>query len=79
MYAIRSYYVTKSGGGYFYDEVLEYRVWVHPERGGPDHHEGEDYFHAFHNAGFPPSDDPEAAYTILDEVKPAWLRARAVV
>jgi hypothetical protein len=25
---------TKSGGGYFYDEVLEYRVWVHP--GGDD-------------------------------------------
>ena len=24
---------TKSGGGYFYDEVLEYRVWLHPERG----------------------------------------------
>lgn len=22
---------VKSGGGVFYDEVLEYRVWVHPE------------------------------------------------
>jgi hypothetical protein len=22
--------LVKSGGGYFYDEVLEYRVWVHP-------------------------------------------------
>jgi len=22
--------LTKSGGGYVYDEVLEYRVWVHP-------------------------------------------------
>lgn len=22
--------LTKSGGGYFYDEVLEYRVWCHP-------------------------------------------------
>ncbi len=32
--------LTKSGGGYFYDEVLEYRVWIHPE-------EGSDYFHAF--------------------------------
>ncbi len=39
--------LTKSGGGYFFDEVLEYRVWVHPERGGPDLHDGEDYFHAF--------------------------------
>jgi len=28
--------LTKSGGGYFYDEVLEYRVWVHPESGGDD-------------------------------------------
>lgn len=21
---------AKSGGGYFYDDILEYRVWVHP-------------------------------------------------
>ena len=28
--------LTKSGGGYFYDDVLEYRVWVHPEAGGDD-------------------------------------------
>lgn len=33
--------LTKSGGGYFYDEVLEYRVWVHPSSGG------DDYYHAF--------------------------------
>jgi hypothetical protein len=31
---------TESGGGYFYDEVLEYRVWVRPQ-------EGSDHFHAF--------------------------------
>jgi len=24
---------AKSGGGYFYDEVLEYRVWMRPARG----------------------------------------------
>lgn len=24
---------VKSGGGYFYDEALEYRVWVHPTNG----------------------------------------------
>jgi hypothetical protein len=24
---------TKSGGGYFYDDVLEYRVWCNPEKG----------------------------------------------
>lgn len=28
--------LTKSGGGYFYDDVLEYRVWVHPREGGDD-------------------------------------------
>ena len=32
--------LTTSGGGYFYDEVLEYRVWVYPE-------EGDYYFRAF--------------------------------
>ncbi|OAM36928.1 GCN5 family acetyltransferase [Eikenella sp. NML080894] len=36
-----------SGSGYFYDDVLEYRVWCHPERGVPDLYEGDDYFHAF--------------------------------
>lgn len=38
---------AKSGGGYFYDDVLEYRVWIHPEAGGRDVHGGEDYFYAF--------------------------------
>ena len=36
-----------SGGGYVWDEVLEYRVWCHPERGAPDQADGSDYFHAF--------------------------------
>ena len=27
---------TFSGGGYFYDEILEYRVWVHPKNGDDD-------------------------------------------
>ena len=31
---------TFSGGGYFYDEVLEYRVWVHSK-------DGDDYYYAF--------------------------------
>lgn len=39
--------LTKSGGGYFYDDVLEYRVWVHPHAGGEDLHEGDDYYYAF--------------------------------
>ena len=36
-----------SGGGYVWDEVLEYRVWCHPERGAPDLYDGNDYFRAF--------------------------------
>ena len=39
--------LAKSGAGYFYDEVLEYRVWIHPEAGGKDLHDGDDYFFAF--------------------------------
>lgn len=37
-----------AGGGYVWDEVLEYRVWCHPERGAPDEkNTGKDYYHAF--------------------------------
>ena len=32
---------AKAGGGYVWDEVLEYRVWCHPADGG------DDYYHAF--------------------------------
>lgn len=39
--------LSKSGGGYFYDEVLEYRVWCRPWEGAPDEYDGEIYFHAF--------------------------------
>lgn len=39
--------LSKSGGGYFYDHVLEYRVWCHPEQGAPDDNDGDDYFYAF--------------------------------
>jgi hypothetical protein len=38
---------TKSGGGHFYDDVLEYRVWIHPADGG------DDYYRAF--ASFEPA------------------------
>lgn len=38
-----------AGGGYVWDEVLEYRVWCHPEQGAPDLCEGHDYFYAFDN------------------------------
>ena len=36
-----------AGGGYVWDEVLEYRVWCHPERGAPDEAEGSDYYYPF--------------------------------
>ena len=36
-----------AGGGLVWDEVLEYRVWCHPERGAPDVDDGGDYYHAF--------------------------------
>jgi len=36
-----------SGGGYVWDEVLEYRVWCHPERGAPDEADGSDYYFPF--------------------------------
>jgi hypothetical protein len=35
----------KSGGGYSYDEVLEYRVWI--ETGATQINNGNDYFVAF--------------------------------
>jgi hypothetical protein len=30
-----------------WDAVLEYRVWLHPERGAPDLAEGSDYYYPF--------------------------------
>lgn len=30
-----------------WDEVLEYRVWCHPERGAPNEADGSDYYYAF--------------------------------
>jgi putative acetyltransferase len=39
--------VAASGGGYVWDDVLEYRVWCHPERGAPDDEDGNDYFFSF--------------------------------
>jgi putative acetyltransferase len=38
-----------AGGGFVWDEVLEYRVWCHPERGAADLHDGIDYYSAFAN------------------------------
>lgn len=41
--------VCKSGAGYFFDDVLEYRVWCHPEEGAADVCNGEDYYFSFSN------------------------------
>lgn len=38
---------ARSGGGFVWDAVLEYRVWCHPERGAPDEADGSDYYYAF--------------------------------
>lgn len=39
--------LVKSGGGYVWDDVLEYRVWCHPENGAPDTEDGDDYYFVF--------------------------------
>ena len=39
--------LVNAGGGYVWDEVLEYRVWCHPEDGAEDLDERDDYFYAF--------------------------------
>ncbi len=39
--------LAKAGGGYVWDQVLEYRVWCHPERGACDRCDGNDYYYAF--------------------------------
>lgn len=39
--------LTKAGGGYVWDEVLEYRVWCHPEDGAEDLENGDDYYFVF--------------------------------
>lgn len=36
-----------AGGGYVWDEVLEYRVWCHIRNGADDLSRGDDYFYAF--------------------------------
>jgi len=36
-----------AGGGYVWDEVLEYRVWCSPAAGAADECDGDDYYYAF--------------------------------
>lgn len=37
----------KSGAGYFYDDVLEYRVWLHPHDGARKLNGNDVYYRAF--------------------------------
>ena len=39
--------LAKAGGGLVWDDVLEYRVWCHPERGSRDLEDGSDYYRPF--------------------------------
>lgn len=39
--------LVKFGGGYVWDDVLEYRVWCHPENGAPNIKNGDDYYYVF--------------------------------
>ena len=39
--------LAKAGGGYVWDEVLEYRVWCSPLDGAEDIEDGDDYYYVF--------------------------------
>ena len=39
--------LVKAGGGYVWDDVLEYRVWCSPRNGAPDTEDGDDYYYVF--------------------------------
>ena len=39
--------LAKAGGGYVWDDVLEYRVWCHPQDGATDTEDGDDYYYVF--------------------------------
>jgi len=38
---------AQAGGGYVWDDVLEYRVWCHAERGASDLENSSDYYYSF--------------------------------
>src|SRR5260221_5315984 len=39
--------LANAGGGFVWDDVLEYRVWCHPERAASGLEDGSDYYYAF--------------------------------
>jgi putative acetyltransferase len=83
---VGSYPATaKAGGGYVWDEVLEYRVWCHPERGAEDLDDGNDYFYPFESyaeardfADVSPGAEPPLALVLqrefIDEPEPGQYR-----
>jgi hypothetical protein len=58
-----------AGGGYVWDEVLEYRVWCSPSLGAKDVADGTDYFYAF--ASF--AEAEAAANEVLGAERPVAL------
>ena len=76
---------AKAGGGYVWDDVLEYRVWCHPERGAEDLEQGNDYYFPFStyaeaaafSAGTIGAEEPLALIRqseYIDEPKPGVYR-----
>lgn len=64
--------LTSSGGGRFYDDVLEYRVWCHPDGGGDDdycafatHDDATAYQRANH------ADNPEEPLVLIRQLE--WV------
>ncbi len=55
---------VKSGGGYIFDDVLEYRVWMHP-------HGGDDFFESFGTLDeakeFAESKRDEGKYAVVED------------
>jgi len=57
--------VVSSGAGYFFDDVLEYRVWCYMRDGAKDMADGDDYYYPFETF--------ETAAEFADETKGAQL------
>ena len=83
---------AKTGGGYVWDDVLEYRVWCYPRAGAENAENGNDYFYAFatYSEAFEYSDKTKGAQLPLalilqkeyiDEAEPqqyAHVKARRI-
>ena len=61
---------TKSGAGYFYDEVLEYRVWIYPPEGGDDYYKA---FATYEEALACCKDTPTAEEPLVLILQKEWI------